>query len=131
MTDRPHLTPAEELLIELLVARHRPTIRRLEAKGLVHTEAAVTPHIEGSLTDLGRELFMSFPYNPPAGDVEWGVLTGDDTRPVHYVMRSSRGAPEDSEDWHRKYAARNGGLLFRRVVPPVGEWQQVPLEVTR
>jgi len=137
MTD---LTPTEELLLEVLIARarlgeawwtfdyrHRKTLNSLEAKGLIWTESAPTPHIEGHLTDKAREEFLSRPYTPQGAKVEWAVQTDDDVRPVHYVMR---GDGHRDEEYHRKFAARHNGALFRRatVVMP---WVQVPLEVTR
>ena len=134
----PNLTPAEDLLMEVLIARtrlgepwwtfeyrQRPTLNRLVAKGLITIEAAVTPHLEAHLTPLARDIYLSYPYVPNGAKVEWGVQTADDAKPVHYVIRSS----DSGEHYHRAFAARNDGALFKRatVVMP---WTQVPLAET-
>lgn len=136
MTNEIALTPSEDLLIEVLIARHRlgepfwvfdyaqrPVLKRLQAKGLVTTEPATTPHIEARLTPEGRERFMSRPWLPSTAKVQWAVKTPDDSKPIHYVIRSQSVA--ESEEYHRKYAARNGGDLYRRAIVEM-PWELVP-----
>lgn len=74
------LTPAEELFVEVLIARHRlgegwwvfstsqrRTANSLERKGLVILHS---PHVErtfrAELSELGKSLYMSKPYVSPA-----------------------------------------------------------------
>ncbi len=132
------LTPAEDLLIEVLIARHRlgepfwtfdycqrPVLKRLEAKGLVTTKAAPPPHIQARLTLTAVRAFMSNPYTPQGAKVEWAVQAADDAKPIHYAIRSH--SPAVSEEYHRKYAARHDGDLYRRCVVEM-PWQLVPEE---
>lgn len=136
----PKLTPAEDLLMDVLIARtrlgepwwtfeyrQRPTLNRLEAKGLIWTEAAPTPHIEAHLTPLAKDLYLSNSYTPNGAKIEWGVQCGDDRQPIHYSLRSHSAAA--SEEYHRLYADRHSGDLYRRVVV-VMAWELVPTKVT-
>jgi hypothetical protein len=128
------LTPTEDLLIEVLIARHRlgepfwpferchrKTLERLEAKGLVSFQGAVTPHLRAELTAAGRERFMSRPYMPTGAEVEWLVDDPDTRRPVRFGS-SSKG---DEEGYHRRFADRYGVRLYRRAVI------KMPLEEVR
>jgi hypothetical protein len=136
-----NLTPTEDLIMDVLSARvrlgepfwtfeyrHRPALRRLVERGLIRTEPATTEHIEAYLTDVGRAEYLTDRYTPPGARVEWGASDGDDPKPVHYTLRSVDQA--GSEDYHRRYAARNDGALFRRWTV-VSDWVQVPLEEQR
>lgn len=53
------------------------------------------------------------------------MQTGDDARPIHYAVRSH--SPAASEEYHRQYAARHDGDLYRRAVVEM-PWQLVPDE---
>lgn len=78
-SDYSDLTAAEELFIELLIARHRlgeevwnfsmrelNVARRLTKKGYVATKAGITQgNFRAWLTDDAKKVLLAYPYVPP------------------------------------------------------------------
>lgn len=77
--DYADITPAEELFVELLIARHRlgecvwtfsnrqlRIARRLEEKGYIGTKGGVTEgNFRAWLTDEAKKVLLAYPYVPP------------------------------------------------------------------
>jgi hypothetical protein len=134
------LTPTEDLLLEVLIARHRlgepfwpfdychrRTLQRLESRGLVSFQNAVTPHLRAQLTAAGRERFMTHPYVPTGAQVQWASQCDDEAEPTRYDMHEPAC---EEETRARRRAARYGGRLFRRAVVKM-PWEPMPVEVER
>lgn len=78
-SDYSDLTEAEELFVELLIARHRlgetmwnfsmrelTVARRLRKKGYIETKAGITEgNFRAWLTDEAKDVLLAFPYVPP------------------------------------------------------------------
>jgi hypothetical protein len=83
--ETPRLTPTERLVLEILAARHRlgetywtfdiahrPSLARLEKKGLVTYRDGVAPGFEAKLTDDGMDLVLLGGWkSADARAVEW------------------------------------------------------------
>lgn len=127
----PALTPSEDLLIGLLVARHRledtpyhlstrhrATLRSLEAKGLIEVDSGVVDHsARASLSAVGRALFITA-YVPPALSLTCrsfylGPLTAE--RRVDCTRRNHHGGKHHG-DWWAATVTKKGHRKTQQVV---------------
>lgn len=140
------MTPTEDLIGELLAARHRlgehvwtlhsqhtAAVRRLEKRGLVGWKRGVVEHtLLAWLTDEGREAFLSPDYAPPRS----GVGTrGEYTLPE--VAKAAEAIRSLHPSWFRKLRNKKTSEEDRqlaalemayRILNPDAPWGRVPIE---
>lgn len=134
--DTYDLPPTQALVLEVLAARyrlgetywsfsvrHRPTLERLERRGLVSWKPSPAPGAcMAWLTDAGRVAVLSGTYQPPALG-EWEVRNGD-----HVMGGYADDCTEEEMREHARYWRRRGvpATLWRRQVT---KWTEVEVPV--